>query len=120
MAVYKRSYRAWSGRLTPEWSRFMIPARYAWRYLFRSRFMTGFFVLCFVPALVMGLGLYLNHNESLLKLLRIPANRVFITDIPNYFRLFLAIQFGFVLMVTAFAAIWIETGPAVLNGQAHF
>ena len=29
MAVYKRSYRAYSGRLTPAWSRFFVLTRYA-------------------------------------------------------------------------------------------
>ena len=104
MAIYKRSYKAWSGPLTPEWSRFWILTRYAWRYLFRSRFMTGFFILCFFPAIVMALGLYINHSESLIRLLRLPPGRALISDLQTYFRVFLQIQTGWATLLTAFAA----------------
>ena len=36
MAVYKRSYKSYTGQLTPEWSRWMVIPRYAWQGLFRS------------------------------------------------------------------------------------
>ena len=36
MAVYKRSYRGYTGPLTAEWSRFAIVPRYAYRGLFQS------------------------------------------------------------------------------------
>ena len=45
MAVYKRSYRAYSGRLTPAWSRFFVLTRYAMRGMFRSKFLTAVFAL---------------------------------------------------------------------------
>ena len=69
MAVYKRSYRAYSGRLTPEWSRFYILTRYALANLFRSKFLTAAFVMCFFGPLVCMVGIYLNHNASVLALL---------------------------------------------------
>ncbi len=53
MAVYKRTYRGYSGAITPAWSRFLILYRYSRRSLFRSKFMTGFYLFCFfVPLLV--------------------------------------------------------------------
>src|SRR5437016_462523 len=109
MAVYKRTYRAYAGPLTPSWSRFWILTRYAWRHLFRSRVMTTFFILCFFPAIVMMLGLYLNHNEMLLRLLRRPPGVPLIDDFPTYFRVFIHIQAGFGMLLTAFA------GPTLIS-----
>jgi len=109
MAIYKRTYRAYAGPLTPEWSRFWVLTRYAWRYLFRSRAMTGFFILCFFPAIVMALGLYLNHSESLLRLLRMPSGRALIGDFPLYFRVFVQMQTGWAMLLTAFA------GPTLIS-----
>ena len=109
MAIYKRSYRSYTGRLTPAWSRSWILTRYAWRYLFRSRVMTGFFVVCFFPALVMAVGLYLNHNSGLLRLLRMPAGRPLIDDFQTYFRVFVQMQGVFAMFLTAFS------GPTLIS-----
>ena len=54
MAVYKRSYRGYTGELTPRWSRFLILMRYASRGIFRSRMVTALFVICFFYPLVNG------------------------------------------------------------------
>ena len=62
MAVYKRSYRGYSGPVTSEWSRFAIIPRYAYRGLFRSKIMTAFFVICFIPPLVFLFLIYLANN----------------------------------------------------------
>ena len=104
MAVYKRNYKAWTGRLTPEWSRFLILTRYAWNYIFRSRFMAIYLIVCLIPPLIMGLGLYLNHSDSLLKAFHLPAGRILITDIPKYLKDFLQIELGFATLLVAFAA----------------
>lgn len=109
MAVYKRTYRAYAGSLTPSWSRFLILTRYAWRYLFRSRFMTGFFIACLVPTLVVALGLYLNHSESLLRLVRLPLGRTLIEDITKYFRGYLVMQMALATLLAAIA------GPSLIS-----
>src|SRR5579884_1579989 len=109
MAVYKRTYRAYEGPLTPERTRFLVLTRYAWNYLFRSRFMTGFFIVCFFPALIMALGLYLNHSDSLMRLLRLPTGRALIQDVSSYLRVFMQIQWGFAMVLTAFA------GPTLIS-----
>ena len=45
MAIYKRTYAAYTGKLTPRWSRFLILTRYSARGLFQSRIITGLFIL---------------------------------------------------------------------------
>jgi ABC-2 type transport system permease protein len=101
MAVYKRSYRAYAGPLTPAWSRFLILTRYALRGLFRSKFLTAAFVLSFFAPLVCAIGIYLNHNASVLALLH--AHRNEIVDINGKFFLgFLGMQGGLAFFLTAF------------------
>ena len=68
MAIYKRSYRSYTGPLTPNWSRFWILTRYAWSYLFRSRIMTGFFILCFFQH-IFSFGYYYVFHLNLQALL---------------------------------------------------
>ena len=109
MAIYKRTYRSYTGVLTPTWSRFWILTRYAWSYLFRSRIMTGFFILCFFPAIFMALGMYLNHSESLLRLVRLPPGQPLISDFPTYFRRYLQVQSFLAMLLTAFA------GPTLIS-----
>ena len=50
MAVLERTYKRYEGALSPEWSRFLIIPRHAFRHVFRSKLFTGFYVLSFVTA----------------------------------------------------------------------
>jgi ABC-2 type transport system permease protein len=101
MAVYKRSYRAYSGRLTPAWSRFLVLTRYAVRNLFRSRFLTAVFVLSFFSPLTCAVLIYLNHNPTLLHLLGVHKNEVLNVD-GSFFLGFLGVQGGIAFFLTAF------------------
>ena len=64
MAVYKRSYRAYTGRLTPEWSRFYILTRYALRNLFRSKFLTAAKTAMDALEDLRGLGILSSKSKS--------------------------------------------------------
>jgi ABC-2 type transport system permease protein len=91
MAVYEHSYKPYEGALTSEWSRFLVIPRYAYQDIFKSRIFAGLFAICFVPALVEAVLIYLHHNASALEMMRInvaelvPINNVF-------FRVFSGIQ----------------------------
>ncbi len=67
MAVYKRSYKAYAGRLTPEWSRWTIVPRYAIGGAFRSKFMTAFLVISLFYPLWCACAIYLRYNLALLE-----------------------------------------------------
>src|SRR5260370_14962661 len=99
MAVYKPIYRAYSGRLTSEWSRFFIRTRYALSNLFRSKFLTGAFVLCFFGPLVYMVGIYLNHNASVLALFHARANQFFSVD-GKFFLGFIGMQCALAFFLT--------------------
>lgn len=101
MAVYKRSYRSYTGRLTPAWSRFYILTRYALRNLFRSKFLTAVFVMCFFPPLVCAALIYLGHNASVLSLLHARSNQVINVN-GKFFLGFLGMQCGLAFFLTAF------------------
>jgi len=68
MAVYKRTYRGYSGALTnPAW-RFLVLQRYAFKAVFRSRFLLIGYVGCFIAPLLCLCVLYLNQNASVLSM----------------------------------------------------
>ena len=101
MAVYKRSYRPYTGRLTPSWSRFYVLARYAMRGMFKSKFLTGVFVLSFFSPIVCAVLIYLNHNGSILNLMHVHQNEVIKVD-GSFFLGFLGVQGGIAFFLTAF------------------
>jgi ABC-2 type transport system permease protein len=83
MAVYKRTYRAYDGPLTPAWSRFMVVARYSFSTLFKSRIFTAFTALSFIPVLVGIAQIYLVHNDTAKMLLNMRSGFGNIADIDN-------------------------------------
>ena len=48
MAVYERTYKPYTGPLTPEWSRFLVVPNYAFREVFQKKLLLAFFAICFV------------------------------------------------------------------------
>lgn len=101
MAVYKKSYRRYEGRLTPGWSRFTVLARYAWEDLSRRRFLTLFFLGTLVYPLIAALIIYVRHNLSALDLMGIkPASMVNIDS--TFFLTFLGVQSMFAFFLNAF------------------
>ena len=71
MAVYKRTYKAYHGSLTPAWSRFTVLSRYGLSTLFSSRPFTAYTVLCFVPFLVGLAWIYIVHSAAAQALLNV-------------------------------------------------
>ena len=71
MAVYEQTYKQYLGKLTPEWSRFLIIPRHAFRDVFKSRLFTAFFIVCFLPLLVEAILIYLHHNVNALALMKV-------------------------------------------------
>jgi len=99
MAVYEHTYKPYAGPLTPEWSRFLVIPRHAYRDVFSSKLFTGFFALCFVCPLVMAILIYLHHNLTAMAIFEInlrdlvPINGVF-------FQFFVAFQTGLAFLLT--------------------
>ena len=83
MAVYKRTYKSYSGGLTSAWSRFMILPRYSYARLFQSKFLIMFLVACFFYPLGCAGFVYLAHNLSFLKTFNIPAGNLIEHFVPT-------------------------------------
>ncbi len=107
MAVYRRSYKPYTGTLTPAWSRFLVLFRYSRRNLFRSRFLTGLFVLCFFWPIVCLVMIYLAHSASFLAKLGVPPELISIDNM--FFFRFMSVQGVLAFFLTAFA------GPGLIS-----
>jgi ABC-2 type transport system permease protein len=101
MAVYKKTYHRYDGPLTPGWSRFLVPARYAWEDLRRRRFLTLFYLATLLWPLLCALGIYIRHNLSALELMGIQAARMVQID-SAFFLTFLGVQSMFAFFLNAF------------------
>lgn len=98
MAVYEQTYKRYTGRLTPEWSRFLIIPRHAYRGVFNSKLFTAFFVICFVPLLVEAILIYLHHNVSALGIMQLNVRELIPID-ATFFQTFVNLQGGFAFFV---------------------
>jgi ABC-2 type transport system permease protein len=107
MAIYRRSYKPYTGALTATWSRWFVLFRYSRRNLFRSKVQTALFTICFFYPLVSLTGIYLAHNLSFLASIGVSGNIISI-DNGFFFRL-LAVQGALAFLLTAFV------GPGLIS-----
>ena len=91
MAVLERTYKRYQGALSPEWSRFLIIPRHAFRDVFQSKIFTGLFALSFTPPLVFAVLIYLRHNAEALAILQLNVVNLFPID-ERFFQTFIEIQ----------------------------
>jgi ABC-2 type transport system permease protein len=107
MAIYRRNYKPYSGALTSSWSRCFVLFRYSRRNLFRSKFLTALFVVCFFFPVLCLLLIYLAHSASFLQQIGVPSQ---ILSIDNkFFFNFMSVQGVFAFLLTAFA------GPGLIS-----
>ncbi len=114
MAVYKRTYRGYSGGLTPDWSRFLVMFRYSRRNLFRSKLMNGFFLLCFFFPLLCLLGIYANDHLAALLPSQLGRTKLLKVD-GHFFLIFLTVQSFLAFILTAFIGPGLVS-PDLANG----
>jgi ABC-type transport system involved in multi-copper enzyme maturation permease subunit len=108
MAVYEQTYRRYAGKLTPEWSRFLIIPRHALRGVFNSKLFTGFFVVCFIPLLVEAILIYLHHNITAQAIMSANVKELVPID-GSFFQTFVNIQGGFAFVLA------ILVGPPLVS-----
>ena len=98
MAVYEQSYKPYTGRMTPEWSRFLIIPRHAYRGVFNSKLFIAFFAVCFLPLLVEAILIYLRHNFGAIAAMSINVRELIPVD-AFFFEVFVNIQMGFAFLM---------------------
>ena len=102
MAVYKRTYKAYAGALTPAWSRFTVLSRYGLESLFDSRPFTAYTMLCFLPFIAGLAYIYLANNSSVQALFGVRDASALLGLVNNVgFFGFLGVEtfLGFILVV---------------------
>ena len=98
MAVYEQTYKPYTGKLTPEWSRFLIIPRHAFRAVFKSKLFTAFYVICFIPVLIEAVLIYLRHNVTALAIMKVNPTGLLVID-GSFFQTFVYIQGLFAFFV---------------------
>src|SRR5262245_56089264 len=107
MAVYKRGYRRYTGPLTGRQTRFLVLPRYAWKRLYQQRLVLMLTVVAFIWPLLCGGFIYLTNHVELLGGL----DREFLEFIKvdgNFFAVFMYVQAGFAVFLSALA------GPSLI------
>jgi ABC-2 type transport system permease protein len=99
MAVYEHTYKQYLGKLTPEWSRFLVIPRHAFRDVFKSKLFTAFFVICFIPLLIEAILIYLHHNVNALAILKVDVRELIPID-ASFFQTFVNLEGTFAFFVT--------------------
>jgi ABC-type transport system involved in multi-copper enzyme maturation permease subunit len=62
MSVYKHNYRAYSGEVTPLWTRVLVIARYAFAEAWSSKITVALFTLSLLPIIVFLIIIYVANN----------------------------------------------------------
>jgi len=62
LSVYKHNYRAYTGRVTPLWSRVAVVARYGLQEIWSSKISIGLFTLSLLPSIVFLVLIYVSNN----------------------------------------------------------
>ena len=110
MAVYKRTYKAYEGHLTPSWSRFLVIPRYGLKGAFKSKFITAFLVAAFFYPLWCIGAIYLRYNFDLLQKINLfGAQRLEIGG--TFYWWFLNVQSSFAFLLAVFL------GPPLISGD---
>ena len=91
MAVYEHTYKQYLGKLTPEWSRFLVIPRHAFGDVFKSKLFTAFFVVCFLPLLFEAILIYLHHNVSALAIMKLNVRELIPID-ASFFQFWVNFQ----------------------------
>src|ERR1043166_3547195 len=108
MAVYEQTYKPYKGKLTPDWSRFLILPRNTLRGVFNSKLFTAFYVICFIPSLIEAVLIYLHPNIAALAIMNLNARQLIPID-GSFFQTFVMVQGGFAFVVA------ILVGPPLVS-----
>ncbi|HVV71370.1 MAG TPA: hypothetical protein VHI52_07710 [Verrucomicrobiae bacterium] len=91
MAVYKRTYKTYSGPRTVPWARFLILTRYNYSRMFQSKFLVLFMTACLFYPIGCLAFIYFSHNQPLLAVLSLGNARFPAVD-GRFFYTFCKIQ----------------------------
>jgi ABC-type transport system involved in multi-copper enzyme maturation permease subunit len=103
LSVYKHDYRAYTGKITPLWTRVLVLARYGLTEIWSSKVTIGLFTLSLLPSIVFLILIYLANNP-LARAVIMRGNSPNFAINANFFLVILEIQSWLALIITAWIA----------------
>lgn len=104
MSVYKHNYQAYTGRVTPLWTRILVLARYGLAEVWSSKITIGLFTLSFLPTFVFIILIYLANNAIARALILHGNDARDLSINAMFFLVVLEIQCWAALVITAWIA----------------
>jgi ABC-2 type transport system permease protein len=108
MAIYKHTYKNYTGARTETWSRFLILTRFGFARVYQSNFLLLFIIACLFYPLACAAYIYLSHNAPFLAALNIPARLLPQID-GRFFYFYSIVQGALAYLLTAFV------GPSLVS-----
>jgi ABC-type transport system involved in multi-copper enzyme maturation permease subunit len=110
MTVHERSFKSYSGQLTPGWRRFLVLPFYALPQIFKSRLFLSLYLISLVPSVVQAALIYIRHNLRILEYFHMtPGDLGPISG--EFFLRFISIQGGFCF------ALVLVAGPPLISSD---
>lgn len=103
MAVYKHTYSAYTGVVTPAWTRVAVVARYAFTEAWSSKITIGLFIFSLLPCVAALVGIYLINNPIARSLIGGGRGPMDIID-ANFFLKILEVQCWLALVLASWIA----------------
>jgi ABC-type transport system involved in multi-copper enzyme maturation permease subunit len=103
MSVYKRDYKAYSGAVTPLWTRVLVLVRYGLDEVWSSKITIGFCVFSMLPIVVAMVQIYLANNPTASALILRGGSRFFEIT-PTFFFRFMSSQCWLALALASWIA----------------
>src|SRR5262249_55760915 len=97
MAVYEQTYRRYTGELTSERRRFLIPLRYAGKEVLASKLVLLLLAAAGIFVAASTVLIYLTHNFEALQTFNIQLGQFKIDNL--FFEKFVAVQCGFATLL---------------------
>lgn len=116
MAVYERTYKRYTGDVTPQWTRFLVLPRYVFKDVFRSKILVAFFASCFAFPLFAAAVIYLRHNASFLQAFPEVQLDQFLAIDAKFFDRLMNVQMWFAFFLALFVGPGLVSRDLANNG----
>jgi ABC-type transport system involved in multi-copper enzyme maturation permease subunit len=103
MSVYKHNYRAYSGKVTPLWTRVLVLARYGFAEAWSSKITVALFTLSLLPTVVFLIIIYVANNPVARAMIMRGNPTGFAVDARYFFQV-LSTQSWIALAITSWVA----------------
>ena len=104
MSVYKHDYRAYTGRVTPLWTRVLVLTRYGLSEVWSSKITIGLFTLSLLPTVVFMVLIYLANNPVARMLILHGNDARDLSITGRFFLVVLEMQSWAALLITSWIA----------------